>query len=101
MKQLYLILSLTKYMGQVLRGKGRFRRPLPGHFASSNSFPVERTLWGIAADVALAEGCPDLGGVAGARFAGGQSSEIRSRANRLLQVTSLAVLLCCIWVGKQ
>lgn len=78
MKQLYLILSLIKYTGQTLWATGRCRRLLPGHFASSNSFLAEHVSWAVAADVALAEGCPCLGGVAGPRFAGGQSSEIRS-----------------------
>lgn len=87
-------------MGQVLWGKGRFRRLLAVHFASGNCFPAERSSWAVAAAVAMAEGCHD--------WMGGRSfpccgTELWGHigADRLLQVVSLAAFLGCMWVVKR
>jgi len=87
-------------MGQVLWGKGRFRRLLAVHFTSSNSFPAESTSWAVAADVAwLRAAHASAGGRS--LLCWGKELWDQVRADRLLQFMSLAVLLCCIWVGMR
>lgn len=80
-------------MGPVLRGKGRFRRLLPGHFAPSSAHLVGRSCW-----CSLGWGLP-------MPWWGGRSwgTELRGqvRADWALQAVSLVVFLCCIWIGKR